>query len=228
MTMLVTQSGPTIPAPFYPAGETAIGHAVLQLDGSVALGLGHFAADSFNASGFDSLTLQGTVQFSGAVTLNANRALNVGSGGVIFGDAAINLNAPYVALGMAFQPPAATRPNSASPFTVGGRTVLLCAAVRDGHLECFGAADRYRQSLAPEYRHGEPDRAGWRCARRRHLRRRGQHQHYRRAGLSADGNHFHDRGVRLPLEGRRSFAAGHGDVHLRPVNVRCHFRLAAF
>ena len=118
--MLVTQTGPTILTPFYPAGETAIGHLVLQLDGSAAPGFGHFAADSFNASGFDSLTLQGTVQFSGAVTLNANRALNVGSGGVIYGDAAINLNAPYVALGMAFQPP--LQPDQIPPvFTVGSQ-----------------------------------------------------------------------------------------------------------
>lgn len=119
VTMLVTQSGLTIPVPFYPADETAIGHVVLQLDGSAAPGFGHFAADSFNASGFDSLTLQGTVQFSGAVTLNANRALNIGNGGVILGDAAINLNAPYVAIGTEFQPPLLSEENP-SAFTVGG------------------------------------------------------------------------------------------------------------
>ena len=119
VTMLVTQSGPTFATTFYPEGETAIGHVVLLLDGGVAQGLGHFAADSFNGSGFDALTLQGTVQFSGAVTLNAERALRIASSGIIFGDAAINLNAPYVALGAAFQPP--LQPDQIlPPFTVGG------------------------------------------------------------------------------------------------------------
>lgn len=119
VTMFITQSDPTIPVPFYGEGETAIGHPVLDSSGAVAQGFGHFAADSFNTSGFDSLTLQGTVQFSGAVTLNAARALIVGTGGVIFGDSTIDLNAPYVALGTAFQPPLLPEQNE-SAFTVGG------------------------------------------------------------------------------------------------------------
>ena len=104
-TMQVTQSGSTFLKMFYPDGETAIGHVVVGPDGGIAQGLGHFTADSFNNSGFGALTLSGVVQFSGEVTLNATRAISVASGGIIYGDAAINLNAPYVALGTAFQPP---------------------------------------------------------------------------------------------------------------------------
>ncbi len=80
-----------------------IGNAVL-VNGTMA-GLGYFAADSFNGSGFDALTLGGTVQFSGPVTISANRSLAVGSSGIIFADAAVNLSAPYVELGQAFQGP---------------------------------------------------------------------------------------------------------------------------
>ena len=105
ITMMVTQDGPTIPTQFYLPGTTAIGHAVVNADGSVVDGLGHFAASTFDNHTFDSLTLKGTVDFSGPVTLATNGKLVVGTGGVIFGDDAINLDAPYVSVGSAFQPP---------------------------------------------------------------------------------------------------------------------------
>jgi len=66
---------------------------------------GNFAADSFNTSGFDSLTLGGTVQFSGPVSLEASRQIAVGGNGVIFGDDAISLAAPRVSIGTALQKP---------------------------------------------------------------------------------------------------------------------------
>jgi len=112
VTLVVTQSGPTIdPASFYPAGETAIGSAVpitnpvINTNGDTVMGLGYIAAQNINAGSFDSVTLHGTVQFSGPVSLSVNRSLIVGDGGVIFADAAVTLNAPYVALGTSFLPP---------------------------------------------------------------------------------------------------------------------------
>ena len=78
--------------------------STLAVNGVMA-GLGYFAADRFQSSGLDALTLKGTVQFSGPVTINANRSLTVGDSGVIYADASVNLTAPYVKLGQAFQGP---------------------------------------------------------------------------------------------------------------------------
>jgi filamentous hemagglutinin len=83
--------------------STGIGSAV-TISGT-ALGDGYFAADSFNGSGLDALTLGGTVQFSGPVQITANRSITVGSSGIIYADAAVNLTAPYVDLGQAFEGP---------------------------------------------------------------------------------------------------------------------------
>src|SRR5262249_51476829 len=63
ITMMVTQDGPTIPTHFYPAGATAIGHPVMDLDGTIVDGLGHFAASTLDNHTFDSVTLKGTVDF---------------------------------------------------------------------------------------------------------------------------------------------------------------------
>ena len=77
---------------------------IVTVDGTMAA-LGYFNADSFNTSGLDSLTLSGTVQFSGPVTINANRSLTVGSSGIIYADDKVQLTAPYVKLGQAFLGP---------------------------------------------------------------------------------------------------------------------------
>jgi hypothetical protein len=131
--MLVTQSGPTIPGGFYPSGATAIGHPVLAANGTVADGLGHFAASSLDNHTFDSVTLKGTVDFSGPVTLTANRLLAVGTGGVVFGDDAINLDAPYVSVGSAFQPPISPLV-VVPPFTVAGQPFYFPPSIGPGTL----------------------------------------------------------------------------------------------
>jgi filamentous hemagglutinin family protein len=82
---------------------SGIGNTV-TVNGAIA-GLGYFAANSFETSGLAALTLGGTVQFSGPVTINANRSLTVGDSGIIAADSAVNLTAPYVKLGQAFQGP---------------------------------------------------------------------------------------------------------------------------
>ena len=105
ITLAVSQQNLVLSPSFYAAGETAIGQSVLDSNGQPIPGYGHFSANSFQAGGFDSLTLRGIVQFSGPVTLSANRMISVADGGVIFADAAVDLTAPYVALGRAFQAP---------------------------------------------------------------------------------------------------------------------------
>ncbi len=109
-TLIVTQDGRAIPAAFYGPGQNAVRNPVRDRTGAALPGLGYFAANRFSEGGFDALTLQGTVQFSGAVTIEARRSLSVAEargvdGGVIYADAAVRLSAPYVALGKAFQTP---------------------------------------------------------------------------------------------------------------------------
>ncbi len=122
-TMLVTQSDLTIPASFYGAGQDAIGHAVVGSGGQTILGQGYFAANKFNQSGLDSLSLQsapfvGKVQFSGPVTITAGNRINVANGGVIDANGAVSLNAPYVQIGSSFQNPLQPQ-QIVSPFLLG-------------------------------------------------------------------------------------------------------------
>ncbi len=130
VTLVVQQSGNTIPVPF--AGS-AVGKSVLDENGAVVAGLGYFVADRFAAGGFDSLTLRGTLKFDGAVTIDASRSLSVADAGVIFADSAVNLSAPYVALGTAFLPPLLPE-QKAAPFIVGGVPFLFAPAHGDGRL----------------------------------------------------------------------------------------------
>lgn len=99
-TLEVTQGSPTIPT-----GQAGIGKPVLGLNGQPLPGMGYFAANTFLRGGFDSLTLGGTVKFSGPVNIPARNSLIVGTSGVIYADSDVNLSAPYVALGQAFQSP---------------------------------------------------------------------------------------------------------------------------
>jgi filamentous hemagglutinin len=98
--------------------QSALGYSgggiggIVSVDGTMA-GNGYFAADSFNTSGLDALTLStaetgaepGALVFSGPVMITANRSLIVGDGGVITANAAVSLIAPYVKLGQPFQGP---------------------------------------------------------------------------------------------------------------------------
>jgi hypothetical protein len=131
--IVVTQSGPTIPVPFYGRGENAIGHVVIDADGNPIFGEGYFTADTFNNSGLASLTLNGTVQFNGPVTMNAPASLIVARGGVIRADDAVNLNAPYVSLGTAFRPPFAAQEQT-NAFTAGGQPFFFQSTSGSGSL----------------------------------------------------------------------------------------------
>lgn len=103
-TLTVTQSGITLPVSL-PGSSAAIGQAPVGLDGNAIQAQGYFAADSFMNGGFDSLSLAGTVQFKGPVTIAARAKLAVATGGVILADSVVNLSAPYVKLGQSFSLP---------------------------------------------------------------------------------------------------------------------------
>ncbi|MCW1884952.1 filamentous hemagglutinin family protein [Luteolibacter flavescens] len=100
--LIVTQTGPNLPA-----GNPGIGETLRDADGNVIAGIGNFAVDRFAAGGFDSLTLNGNVRFEGDVTIQTPGRLRVASGGVITATGNVVLDASHVALGQAFRPPAA-------------------------------------------------------------------------------------------------------------------------
>jgi filamentous hemagglutinin family protein len=137
--LLLTQNGLTIPVPFYSGNETAIGNAVLDTHGDALLGLGYFAADSFNSGGFGSLVLKGVVQFSGNTTLTANRSINAGDGGFLIADPAaanssLTLNAPYVAVGTAFHAPYSPLAVQ-NPFSFQGQPYYAAPTYGSGSLK---------------------------------------------------------------------------------------------
>ncbi|MEI7955830.1 MAG: hypothetical protein WCJ66_11730, partial [Verrucomicrobiota bacterium] len=86
--------------------SSTINLTVSQATASVSSGIGsvlgnggHFGLDTFRTGGFDSLTLNGVVAFSGNVDLSARQELNVASGGFLYANGAVNLAAPHVTLG---------------------------------------------------------------------------------------------------------------------------------
>ena len=137
VTLEVTQEGPTIPASFYDAGQTAIGHPVVDAQGEVIPGFGHVAADYFNRSGLSSLVLNGTVGFVGPVTVNAKGSLAVGSSGVIYADSPVHLNGSSVSLGQAFLPPTAPE-DLLAPFQIGNQPFYFSPTYGPGQLNISG------------------------------------------------------------------------------------------
>ncbi len=133
--LVVSQNDLTIPDPaFYPAGQTPIGYVVVDKDGNAIAPRGYFATDRFTSGGFGSLSLAGTVQFTTAVNLNAAQSLVVASGGVILSSSTINLSAPYVALGTAFQTPLSAGQQLTNIFESGGSSYYFSPTAGTGIL----------------------------------------------------------------------------------------------
>jgi filamentous hemagglutinin len=114
-------------------GSAGVGLPILDSQSNPISG-GYFGADQFNQSGFDSLKLGGVVQFNGDVTLNARNTLSVGSGGFVYGDGVVTLNAPYVQLGTTFAGPVAAGQQQ-SAFNIGGTPYFQAPASGTGTLE---------------------------------------------------------------------------------------------
>lgn len=134
VTLVVTQDQPAIPyAAFYPAGDDALGHAVTDAHGNAITPNGYFTADSFMAGGFSNLTLVGAVQFQGPVDLHATGSLDIATGGFIFADSKVTLQAPYVMLGTPFLPPMAPSQQQ-NPFTLGSGPYFINPTYGSGDL----------------------------------------------------------------------------------------------
>ena len=94
--------------------------------------LGFFAVDQFTDGGFDSLDLGyfynsgaspsygGNIDFQGAVSIQASRAVRVAQGGIIKNDHPVTVSAPYVSLGQMYQGP--LNPSDANRSFVGVST----------------------------------------------------------------------------------------------------------
>ena len=134
VTLHVTQSGPTLPPGFVKINGAAIGLGVHGVAGR-----GYFAADTFSRGGFDSLTLRGTVEFSGPVSIEARRNLSVADAGVLFADSDVTLKAPYVILGQPFLAPLAFGAQSRNPYLdSGGQPVKVKPTHGEGRLTVIG------------------------------------------------------------------------------------------
>ena len=115
VTLEVTQSDRTInafdpnavfaPIVFLPSDRKVVGNPVRDGNGVRLDDFGHFTADRFLKGGFADITLDGTVQFTDDVRIDAARRISVASGGVIFADSNVTLSAPYVEIGTPFVPP---------------------------------------------------------------------------------------------------------------------------
>ncbi len=99
-TLQITQSGASLPA-----GGAVIGMPVTGSGGLPQQGMGYFTADRFNGSGLGALSLSGSVQFDGDVSLTAPRSLTVATSGILISDSSVTLTAPSVAIGQRFLAP---------------------------------------------------------------------------------------------------------------------------
>jgi filamentous hemagglutinin len=102
INLVVSQNQPTLTSA---PSLLGVGKVVRNAAGSIVPQLGNIAASSFETGGFDSVALNGNVRFSGPVTIAVPGSLRVASGGVIEANAAVQLSAHHVALGLDFRAP---------------------------------------------------------------------------------------------------------------------------
>lgn len=101
INLRVAQDISAFTQPVLVPGQDVVGQAL----GGGIVNLGYVGVNSFQNGGFDSLTLAGNVQFSGAVAVSARGTLKVADGGVLAADALTQLSASYVALGRPLMKP---------------------------------------------------------------------------------------------------------------------------
>lgn len=154
--LVVRQQGNVLPASGFPRG---VGQAVRDGAGVAMPGIGNFAADRFMNGGFSALSLGGNVRFDGPVRIEAPSSIRAASGGVLYADSQVTLDAPYVSLGRPFTPPALeadvvvrftetdsngiVSPYFFAPVTGGGRLTVIAETIDLGDLslEGVGRAD---------------------------------------------------------------------------------------
>lgn len=120
INLVVSQDASMLSFPTFKSDKSPIGQAIVDANGTAITAVGYFGANSFLSGGFDSLTLDGNVEFRGPVDISARGSLKVGLGGIIMADSTVNLAAPYVAIGRPFTTPMLPEEVQTPFFSVAG------------------------------------------------------------------------------------------------------------
>ena len=125
--LTVTQTGFNLPSAFYTDGRSGVGRTLPGFNG------GYFTVNDFIQGGFDNLQLGGNVNFKGPINIKAAGSLSVASGGFLYADSLVNLDASYVALGTAFKTPFQVG-EVVQPFTLNGNLYTFAPTAGAGRL----------------------------------------------------------------------------------------------
>ncbi|WP_345714444.1 filamentous hemagglutinin family protein [Luteolibacter yonseiensis] len=127
-SLVVSQTGLNID-PDLPDNSSAIGLTVSP----GRLSRGYFSVDSFTNGGFDSLALDGVVEFKGKVDIAARGQISVANGGILYADSDVSLTASHVKLGrpMSVPVPVGTQ---LSPFQLNGLAYAVAPTFGTGKL----------------------------------------------------------------------------------------------
>src|SRR4030095_4487707 len=137
VTLRVKQSGNTVPDAFAKKQGSSVGLTVHAKGAEPLEGFGRFAVERFANGGFEALTLKGTIEFKDDVSITARRSITVADAGLLFGEGAIDLQAPYVTLGTPFLAPFADE-QAVDPFSHGAAHFRLDRSFGTGKLTVTG------------------------------------------------------------------------------------------
>lgn len=128
----IVQSGRTWGSTL-PDDAGAIGLHLVGSGATPSAGRGMLAVQPFADGGFDALSVSGVAKFSGPVSITAGEQIVIGQGGLLYADAAVTLNAPYVSLGMSYASPLPASEQQ-SPFTLNGLPYAVAPVYGAGQL----------------------------------------------------------------------------------------------
>jgi filamentous hemagglutinin len=128
VNLTIVQSGPVLAS--LPASNP-IGQAVTGTHGT---GRGFFAIEDFASSGFDSLHLQGGLDFKGPVAIDARGEVRLGDRGILHNASALSIRAGSVTIGTPFQPPTLPQ-DEVSPLVFNNLPFIIPALHGAGTLD---------------------------------------------------------------------------------------------
>jgi filamentous hemagglutinin family protein len=108
INLVVRQDGSLVPGGFVALGP---GITLTDSQGNALLGIGNFTVSTFSTGGFDSLNLNGNVEFEGNVAIATPGSVRISSGGIVAGSSNVRLASGYVNLGQAFSAPTLSSDN---------------------------------------------------------------------------------------------------------------------
>jgi filamentous hemagglutinin len=132
-TLMITQSAQVIPASYLGGGDV-LGVAPLDASSAPVTSHGYLGVDSFNQGGFDSLNLNGTVQFKGDVSIDLPGRVTLGTNGVVLADGQVSIKAGKVSLGTSFANPQTPAQLALPVFTAAALPYYLSPQFGTGEL----------------------------------------------------------------------------------------------